>query len=100
MYVYTGLRPATKYLDCQALTGVPADRHLGSTQIVLTKGTQQAREALAHSQPDVVIDGLSRYNPALSMDHYSELRPWLAGYREVAHTSGSVIYARRARIGQ
>lgn len=100
MYVYTDLRPATKYLDCQALTGVPADRHLGSTQIVLTKGTHEAREELAHAQPDVVIDGLSRYNPALSMDHYPELRPWLAGYREVANTKGSVIYVRRARIGQ
>ncbi len=27
-WVYTGLPAATKYLDCQALTGVPADRHL------------------------------------------------------------------------
>lgn len=100
MYVYTGMKPATKYLDCQALTGVPADRHLGSTEIVLTKGTKQAREELAHSTPDIVIDGLSRYNPALSMDHYPELRGWLSGYREVAHTAGSVIYARRVRIGQ
>ncbi len=100
MYVYTGLRAATKYLDCQALTGVPADRHLGSTQIVLTQGTHEARESLAHSHPDVVIDGLSPYNPALSMDRYPELRPWLADYREVAHTTGSVIYVRRARIGQ
>jgi hypothetical protein len=100
MYVYTGLRPATKYLDCQALTGVPADRHLGSTEIVLTKGTHEAREDLAHSMPDVVIDGLSPYNPALAMDRYPELREWLGGYREVAHTAGSVIYARRARINQ
>jgi hypothetical protein len=98
MYAYTQLRPATKYLDCQALTGVPADRHLGSTEIVLTKGTHEAREELAHSMPDVVIDGLSRYNSALSMTRYPELQPWLDGYREVAHTQGSVIYARRARI--
>jgi len=100
MYLYTGLRPATKYLECQAMTGVPADRHLGSTEIVLTKGTHEAREELAHSMPDILIDGLSPYNPALSMDHYPELRAWLGGYREVAHTAGSVIYARRARIGQ
>ncbi len=31
-YVYTGLRPATRFLDCQAMTGVPADRHLGSSE--------------------------------------------------------------------
>jgi hypothetical protein len=100
MYLYTGLRPATKYLECQAMTGVPADRHLGSTGIVLTKGTHEAREELAHAMPDILIDGLSPYNPALAMDHYPELGAWLGGYREVGHTGGSVIYARRARIGQ
>ena len=62
---------------------------------MLTSGTQEAREELARSQPDVLIDGLSLYNPALSMDHYAELRPWLADYREVARTKGSVIYVRR-----
>jgi hypothetical protein len=92
MYVYTGLRPATRYLECQAMTGVPADRHLGSSEIVLTSGTHEAREELARSRPDVLIDGLSLYNPALSMDHYPELRGWLTGYREVARTKGSVIY--------
>lgn len=92
MYVYTGLRPATKYLECQAMTGVPADRHLGSSEIVLTSGTHEAREELARSRPDVLIDGLSLYNPALSMDRYRELREWLKGYREVARTKGSIIY--------
>jgi hypothetical protein len=63
--------------------------------VVLTAGTHEAREALAQSRPDVVIDGLSLYNPALSMDRYPELRSWLAGYREVARTKGSVIYVPR-----
>ncbi|MES1258560.1 MAG: hypothetical protein ABUS51_09020 [Acidobacteriota bacterium] len=97
IFVYTGLKPATKYLDCQALTGVPADRHLTQSTVVLTAGTHEAREELAHSQPDIVIDGLSPFNPALSMDKYPELRPWLAGYREVARTSGAIIYARASR---
>ena len=92
MYVYTQLRPATRFLECQALTGVPADRHLTSSEIVLTSGTHEAREELARSRPDVLIDGLSLYNPALAMDRYPELRAWLAGYREVARTKGSVIY--------
>lgn len=94
MYVYTGLRPATKFLECQALTGVPADRHLAQSRVVLTSGTHEAREELAHSNPDIVIDGLSLYNPALAMTNYPELRPWLAGYKEVARTTGSVIYKR------
>jgi hypothetical protein len=100
MYVYTGLRPATRFLECQAMTGVPADRHLISSEIVLTSGTHEAREELARSRPDVLIDGLSLYNPALAMDRYPELRGWLAGYREVARTQGSVIYVRLATIGR
>jgi hypothetical protein len=42
--------------------------------------------------PDIVVDGLSLYNPALSMNHYPELRPWLEKYREIGRTKGSVIY--------
>lgn len=100
IYVYTGLRPATRFLECQALTGVPADRHLTSSQVVLTSGTHAAREELARSRPDVLIDGLSPYNPALAMDRYPELRTWLGAYREVAHTAGSVVYVRQANIEQ
>jgi hypothetical protein len=97
-YIYTGLRPATRYLECQALTGVPADRHLTQSAVVLTAGTHEAREELAAAKPDVLIDGLSPYNPALSMDHYPELRTWLEDYREVARTKGSIVYLRRSRL--
>jgi hypothetical protein len=93
MFVYTGLKPATKYLECQALTGVPADRHLTQAEVVLTEGTHEAREELVRAMPDILIDGLSPYNPALSMDHYPELKPWLANYREIGRTKGSIIYA-------
>jgi hypothetical protein len=94
-YVYTNLPPATRFLDCQAMTGVPADRHLTQSTIVLTSGTEAARAELARSQPGVVIDGLSLYNPALSMSRYPDLRVWLEGYREVARTTGSIVYVRR-----
>ncbi len=95
LFVYTGLKPATPYLDSQALTGVPADRHLTQSTVVLTKGTREAREELARSGADVVIDGLSMYNPELAMDRYAELRGWIAGYREVGRTSGTVVYVRK-----
>jgi hypothetical protein len=94
IFVYTGLRPANRYLDCQALTGVPADRHLTQSTVVLTTGTHEAREALAASRPDILIDGLSLFNPNLSMDKYPELRPMLSEYREVARTRTTVIYKR------
>jgi hypothetical protein len=99
-YIYTGLTPATRYLESQAMTGVPADRHLTQSAVVLTEGTHEAREELAASHPDVLIDGLSLYNPALSMDHYPELRAWLQSYKEVARTRGSVVYVRPSTIGQ
>jgi len=95
IFVYTGMKPATKYLDSQALTGVPADRHLTQSNAVLTAGTHEARESLAQSKPDVLIDGLSLYNPALSMDRYEELRVWLGAYREVGRTGGTIVYLRK-----
>ena len=95
MYVYTRLRPATVFLDSQALTGVPADRHLTQSVVVLTSGTVEARQKLALSHPDVFIDGLSLYNPALSPDRYPELRSWLRDYRVTGRTKGSIVYVRR-----
>ena len=97
IFVYTRLKPATRYLDSQALTGVPADRHLTQSTVVLTTGTHEAREELARSKPDILIDGLSAFNPALSMDKYQELRPWLAGYRVAGRTNTTTVYTRCAR---
>jgi hypothetical protein len=94
IYVYTALRPATRYLDCQALTGVPADRHLTQSTVVMAQGTHEAREALANSAPDILLDGLSLFNPALSMRNYAELKPWFAQYREVGRTRGTIVYQR------
>ncbi|MDQ1471328.1 MAG: hypothetical protein QOJ99_2808 [Bryobacterales bacterium] len=96
IFVYTHLKPATRYLDSQALTGVPADRHLTQSTVVLTSGTHEAREELAASKPDILIDGLSLFNPALSMDQYPELRPFLSEYREIGRTRSTVIYKRAA----
>jgi hypothetical protein len=99
IFVYTGMRPATRYLECQAMTGVPADRHLTQSTVVLTSGAHRAREELAQSKPDVVIDGLSLFNPALAMDRYAELKPWLAGYYQAARTKETVIYLRKSDPG-
>jgi hypothetical protein len=94
IFVYTGMRPATRYLDSQALTGVPADRHLTQSTPVTTVGTHEARLELAASRPAILIDGLSLYNPALSMSHYEELRPWLSHYKEAGRTNGTIVYVR------
>ncbi len=96
IFVYTKLKPATKYLECQALTGVPADRHLTQSDPVLTAGTHEAREELVRAMPDILIDGLSLYNPALAMAHYPELKPWLENYRPIGQTKGSIVLRRIA----
>jgi hypothetical protein len=99
IFVYSGMKPATKYLECQALTGVPADRHLTQSTVVLSEGASAAREELVRAMPDVVVDGLSLYNPALSMDRYPELKPWLGNYHEIGRTRGTVIYLKKIFAG-
>jgi hypothetical protein len=94
LYVDTHIPAATRFLDSQALTGVPADRHLTQSTPVVNN-TAAARAELARSRPTVIIDGLSVYNPALAIDKYPELRPWLAQYREVGRTGNIVVYRWR-----
>lgn len=92
LFAYTGLPAGTRFLDSQPLTGVPADRHLTQSTPVATDFTRANREELARLRPSIIIDGLSFFNPALAMDRYEELRPWLASYREAARTGTFVIY--------
>ena len=95
LWVYTGLPAASRFLDCQALTGVPADRHLTQSLPVPGEFTRRNRVELAGAHPTFVMDGLSLYNHALAIDQYAELRKWLSQYQEVARTNGIVIYRIR-----
>jgi hypothetical protein len=92
LYVYSGLAAATQYLDCQPLTGVPADRHLTEWQPVDRESARARRADLAHTRPALIMDGLGPFNPHLAIAAYADLRPWLAQYREVARTNLTVIY--------
>ena len=94
MYVYTRLPVATRFLDSQPLTGVPADRHLTQSTPVETVAAGEHRAELARSSPTFVIDGLSLYNPQLAIGNYPELRDWFAHYGEVGRSGQSVIYRR------
>ena len=94
IYVYTRLPAATRFLDSQPLTGVPADRHLTQSTPVETDGVAARRAELAASRPTFVVDGLGEYNPRLALTEFADLRAWMAGYREVGRTAGSVIYRR------
>ena len=101
LFAYTRMRAATRYLDCQAMTGVPADRHLTqSTPVLPPDVTAAARRELAASHPDYIVDGLSEYNPHLAISGYPELAAWLAGYREIARIRSIVIYRRHRKLLQ
>jgi hypothetical protein len=92
VFVYTRLPAGSKFWDSQALTGVPADRHLRDTKTVLPEQAAHNRREFAQSRPTFVVDSLSSANPRLSIDAYLELRQWLAQYRVVARTPMSIIY--------
>ncbi len=96
LFAYTGLPAASRYIDCQAMTGVPADRHLTQSGSVLPASeTAAARRELAASRPTFIVDGLSEYNHQLAMTVYPELRDWLSHYREIARVRGMAIYRRQ-----
>jgi hypothetical protein len=94
IYVYTPLPAATMFLDSQPLTGVPADRHLTQSTPVETRESRARRAELAASRPTFVVDGLGEYNRRLAITQFPDLRAWMAAYREVGRSAGSVIYQR------
>jgi hypothetical protein len=95
LYVYTHLPAASRYLDSQPLTGVPADRHLTQSQPVETGSTRQHRADLARAHPTLIMDGLGPINPKLAISAYEDLGPWLSQYKLVASTQLTKIYRRR-----
>lgn len=95
-WIYTGLPAATPYLDCQALTGVPADRHLTQSTPVTSRGTAEARRVVAASSPEFVLDGLTSFNADLDMRRYPELAAWIAKYEPVGRTRFTVIYRKKS----
>jgi hypothetical protein len=92
IYVYAHLPAATRFLDSQPLTGVPADRHLTQSTPVETEESRARRAELAASRPTFVVDGLGGYNPHLAVTEFSDLRTWMQDYREVGRSGESVIY--------
>jgi len=94
IYVYAHLPAATRFLDSQPLTGVPADRHLTQSRPVEMEGARVRRAELTASRPTFVVDGLGEHNRRLALTEFGELRAWMLGYREVGRSRWSVIYRR------
>ena len=95
IFVYTRMPAAIRFLESQPLTGVYADRHLTQTGALVPELTRWHRAELARSTPDLVLDGLGLYNPALAITAFPDLAQWLARYEEIGRTKATVLYRRR-----
>ncbi|MEO7652983.1 MAG: hypothetical protein ABIZ80_21185, partial [Bryobacteraceae bacterium] len=94
LYVYTGLASASRFLDSQPVTGVPADRHLVQSEPLTPALAASNRKELAQSRPAIILDGLGLYNPRLAITQYEDLAAWLAAYERVGQSRSTVIYRR------
>jgi hypothetical protein len=95
IYAMSGKPAATRFLDSQPLNGVLADRHLIESRPSAAALAQRNRAELIRTKPEWIVDGLGPYNPRLAITQFADLREWLAGYREVGRTAGSVVYRRK-----
>ncbi|HEX4231391.1 MAG TPA: hypothetical protein VHZ07_22160 [Bryobacteraceae bacterium] len=94
LYVYTRMSSDSLFWDSQPLTGVPADRHLHSSEPIYA-GAARNREELSQSRPTFIIDGLTQFNPGLNPNKYPELQNWLSHYELIGRTPLSLIYRRK-----
>jgi hypothetical protein len=92
VFVYSGLRAGTRYLDSQPLTGVLADRHLTDSTPSASELAASNRAELISTRPTFIADGLGPSNPRLAIANYPDLRAWLANYDRFADTDGFVLY--------
>jgi hypothetical protein len=95
LYVYSDRLCASRFLDSQPLTGVPADRHLTDAKPVAAEWARANRAELMRSRPALILDGLGPYNPPLAISNYPDLQPWLADYQRETRSAGVIIYVRK-----
>lgn len=107
IYYWSGLRPASRYLSTQPLTGVSADIHYFGNNyehLLDDRKTAPAREELAGelraTQPAYIIDELGFFNSHLSIKNYSELSEIMKGYDYRGATGRFLIYRRKDLAGK
>jgi len=95
IFVYTGLKAGSRFLDSQPLTGVPAERHFYVSTPVDSELARANRAELRRSSPTFIVDALGFANPGLAINRFEDLKPWLDNYEIVAQTELSRIYRRK-----
>jgi 4-amino-4-deoxy-L-arabinose transferase-like glycosyltransferase len=101
IYFWSGLRPASRFLSSQPLTGVPSDVHYFSESYlaVLDEATtaayrQQLLGDLQATRPIYIVDELGFFNDRLALKNYPELKDFLADYKLAQSVGRSLIYYR------
>ncbi len=103
IYFYCNCPPASPFLSSQPLTGVSADVHLRESTPAAAGLAARNRELLAAElgaqPPEVIVDGLGPYNPALAMEVYPELRRLLETHyeREPGETGHGWIFRKKRK---
>jgi hypothetical protein len=92
IFALTRMEAGTRFLDSQPLTGVIADRHLISSEVLAPEWATQNRRELTQTRPNYIADGLGLYNRDLAITNYPDLRGWLRNYREINRTPHTIIY--------
>ncbi len=95
VFAYTGLRPGSRFLDSQPLTGVPAERHFRVSAAVDPLLAAANRAELRRTAPTYIVDCLGSANPRLAIDAYTDLLPWLMQYDLIGRTPISLVFKLR-----
>ncbi|HXG92094.1 MAG TPA: glycosyltransferase family 39 protein [Blastocatellia bacterium] len=102
IYFWTDLKPASRYLSTQPLTGVPADVHYfgdGYHPILDENVTAAARlqllRDLEQTRPEYIVDELGAFNAALSIKSFPELAGFMEEYKPLGMIERFMIYRRK-----
>jgi len=101
IYFWSGLRPASRFLSSQQLTGVPADVHYFGNDYHSVLGESATREAraqllndLEQTEPKYIVDELGFFNNDLGILRYPELREFLSSYKPMGATGRFFVYVK------
>jgi Dolichyl-phosphate-mannose-protein mannosyltransferase len=102
IYFWTGLRPASRFLSTQPLTGVPADVHYFGDDfrpLLDEEATARARAKLVgdleQTRPEFIVDELALFNAHLSIMSFPELEAFMGNYKMLGVIERFVIYRNK-----
>jgi hypothetical protein len=91
--VYTRLPIAGQMWESQPVTMVPADRHLKLFEPLDAEWAARNQLKLVGTRPQIIVDGLSAYNPQLDIHRLPRLTEWMKQYCKAGNAvRGMTVY--------